>query len=119
MSKPLRTNPAYAHLAYRKTIVNREIVFLRRTYLGDELTSPREVLVCEEVFPQDQQVPQEEVQHRIETLTEEAAKLDVELRKFQLVAPTTQGRNEQSRSKEAGFQHSKGRQRNRKGGRPN
>lgn len=119
MTKPLRTNPAYAHLAYRKTIVTREIVFLRRTYLGDELTSPREVLVCEEVFPQDQQVPQEEIQHRIETLTEEAAQLDVELRKFQLVAPTTQGRHEQSRSKEAGFQHTKGRQRNRKGGRPN
>jgi hypothetical protein len=110
MSKPLRTNPAYAHLAYQKSLINKTILYLRRTFLGDEISDPREILVCEEVFQQDQQVPQEAVQHYIEKLTEEAAGLDVELRRFQLVAPINSppGRNEQKNQKGPRKQHPKG-----------
>lgn len=109
MSGPLRTNPAYAHLAYQKAINTRLITFLRRTYIGDELTSPREILVCEEVFQQDQKVPQEEVMHRIQELTQKNADLDLELRKFQLVSPIQQrNQHEQKRPKGSGKQQSKG-----------
>lgn len=99
MPRPLRTNPAYAHLAYQKALANRVIGFLRRTYVGDELTDPREILVCEDVFQQDQQVPQEEVVHFIEKLTEQVASLEMELRRFQLVSPTRQGHHESKREK--------------------
>lgn len=108
MSKPLRTNPAYAHLAYRKAILNRTITFIRRTYLGDELTDPKEVLICEEVFPQDAQIPQEAFQHYLEELNEEAAAINVELSKFQLIAPISQGRHEQKKKKGPGQQHPQG-----------
>jgi hypothetical protein len=119
MASPLRTNPAYAHLAYQKSIKNREIVFLRRTYLGDEVTDPREVLVCEEVFPQDSKVPQEAIQHRIEELTEEVAALEIELRRFELVPRNGQGHNEQKRQKDSGKPHSKSHSSHGKGGRAN
>jgi arylsulfatase A-like enzyme len=94
MSKPLRTNPAFAHLAYEKAITTRIKVFLRRTYLGDEQSKPRETLVCEEVFPIDAHIPQESIQHYIEQLSEKEADLDRQLKRFELVAPHTQGRHE-------------------------
>lgn len=108
MAPPLRTNSAYAHLAYQKSIIRREIIFLRRTFVGDELSDPREVLICEEVFQQDQKVPQEAVQHRIEELTEEAARLDLELHKFQLVVPSPQGHHESKSQKGSGKSNQKG-----------
>lgn len=118
MSPPLRINPAYAHLAYQKSVINREIVFLRRTYLGDELTDPRERLVCEEVFPQDSLVPQESIQHRIEKLTEEVAELDIELRRFELAPRSSgQGQHEQKKQKNAGKPQQKGSPVHSKGGR--
>jgi hypothetical protein len=116
MQKPLRTNPAYAHLAYRKTIVAHTKVLLRRKFLGDEVSGPRETLVCEEVFPVDARIPPEAIQEYIEGLSREEAELDVELRRFEL---TTREPNEQKRPQGTGVQNSKGRQRNRKGGRPN
>lgn len=116
MSKPLRTNPAYAHLAYKKAILRRTIVFLRRTFVGDELTDPRETLVCEEVFPVDSNVPQEEIQHYIENLTDEEAEIQRQLSKFQLVAPI-EGRHEQKSSKNSRQPHPKGGAGNGKGGR--
>lgn len=112
MAPPLRTNPAYAHLAYQKAINTRVITFLRRTFIGDELTDPREILVCEEVFQQDQKVPQEEVMHFIQRLVEKNAQLDVELRRFQLISPTQQGRHEQRAEKGSGKPNQKGNQGN-------
>ena len=76
MQKPLRTNPAYAHLAYRKTIVAHTKVLLRRKFLGDEVSGPRETLVCEEVFPIDARIPPEAIQEYIEGLSREEAELD-------------------------------------------
>lgn len=114
MSRPLLTHPGYARLAYEKSIIQREIVFLRRTFVGDELSDPREVLVCDEVFQRDQRVPQEEIQRRIEKLVEESAGLDIELRKFELVSRAPQGNNGQSnnpqskKQKGPGKQHTKG-----------
>lgn len=117
MSNPLRTNPAFAHLAYEKTIIARTKVFLRRAFLGDELSSPKEILICEEVFPIDSHIPQEAIQHYIEKLTDEEAELDRQLRQFELVAPTSQGRHEQKNKKSSKQHHQKGGQGNGKGGR--
>lgn len=99
MPRPLRTNPAFAHLAYRKTIITRTLTFLRRTYLGDEISEPKETLICEEVFPTDSHVPQEEIQHYMESLTDEAAQIEVELSRFRLVQPIEQGHNGQRQQK--------------------
>lgn len=81
---PLKTNPAYAHLAYRKAITRRLSVYLHRSFLGDELGDPQEIIMSDEVFPIDQQVPVEEVQRYIEGLNEQVAELDLELGKFSL-----------------------------------
>lgn len=117
MAKPLRTNPAFAHLAYRKTVIARTVVFLRRTYLGDAMTGPKETLICEEVFPVDSHVPQEAVQHYIESLVEEEADIERQLSRFELVAPITQGHHEQKKQKGSRQQNQKGGQGNHKGGR--
>jgi hypothetical protein len=58
---PLKTNPAYAHLAYRKAITKRLAVYLHRSFLGDELGEPLEIIVSDEVFPVDQLVAVGEV----------------------------------------------------------
>jgi hypothetical protein len=116
MSSPLRTNPALAHLAYKKAIVNRTIAFLRRQYIGDETSDPRETLICEEVYPVDSHVPPEAIQHYLEGLAEEVAQLDLEIRKFDFTTPT-QKNHEQKRSKGAGQQGQKGGQGQRHGGR--
>jgi hypothetical protein len=118
MPLPLRTNPSFAYLAYRKTIINRTIVFLRRQYLPDEQSQPREVLVCEEVFPVDSHTPPEEVQNYIEHLTEEVAELDRQIRGFEFVSPK-QGQHEQKKQKGQGQQHSKSGSGHRQGGRTN
>lgn len=116
MAAPLRTNPVFAHLAYRKTIIQRTLIFLRRTYLGDEISEPKEVLICEDVFPTDSHVPQEEIQHYMESLTDEAAQIQVELNKFRLVQPISQGQNGQQKSKKgSGKQHQAGGQAHSKG----
>ncbi len=117
MTRPLRTNPAFAHLAYEKTITTRLKVFLRRTYLGDELTNPTETLICEEVFPVDSHIPQEAIQHYIEKLTEEEAELERQIARFELVAPPTQGNHEQKSKKGSKHRQQKGGQGYGQGGR--
>lgn len=116
MNKPLRTNPAYAALAYEKTITRFLAVSLRRKFLGDELTGPKETLICEEVFPVDAKIPPEAIQQYIEQLNDREAQLDVQLRKFEL---TTRESNAQSKDqKRAGRQEQKGGQGHRKAFRP-
>lgn len=119
MPFPLRTNPEFAYLAYRKTIINRTIVFLRRQFLPDEQSQPREVLVCEEVFPVDSHTPPEEVQSYIEHLTEEVAELDRQIRGFEFVPPPKREQHEQKRQKGPKQQNQKGGQSHRQGGRTN
>lgn len=88
---PLKTNPAYAHLAYRKAITLRVASFLHRQFLGDERTTAVEVLTSDEVFPADAVVPLEEIQKYIESLMEEEASLTLQLGRFAL---TEEVRNE-------------------------
>ena len=113
MATPLRTNPAYAALAYRKTIIGFTKTQLRRKFLGDEVSGPRETLVCEEVFPVDSKIPPESVQEYIESLSREEADLDVQLRKFELTPRDLNA--ESKRAQNAKGTNPQGRQRNRQG----
>lgn len=78
----LRTNPAYASLAYRRTIVHQTITYLKREYVGlDE--DPKQTLLCEEVLAADAQVPVEEVAQYLGELEQEKHRLTLELGKFE------------------------------------
>lgn len=109
---PLKTNPAYAHLAYRKAITKSLAIHLHRTFLGDELGEPQGVIISEDVFSVDQQVPVEEVQRFIEELNDNVAKLDVELSKFSLTRDISNG--QPSRETETGLANTQGGQRHHK-----
>ena len=78
----IRTNPAYASLAYRRTIVHQAITYLRREFVGlDE--DPKQKIICEEVLASEAVVPVEEVISYIEELEREHHALSLELGKFQ------------------------------------
>ena len=78
----LRTNPAYAHLAYRKTIVAALKVNLRERYMALSSTEPDKTLLCEDVFHQDSNVPVEEVQLVVEELEQEEERLRIQMTQF-------------------------------------
>lgn len=81
----MKTNPAYAHLAYRKAIYTEAIMLLRRKYLADDAGDAPCKLICEEVMLGDSEVPQEEVHQFLNELETERAGLDLEMRKFEFV----------------------------------
>ena len=102
---PLRTNPIYAHLAYRKAITKSLAIYLHRTFLGDELGQPQATIISEDVFSVDQQVPVEEVQRYIEELNDNVARLDIELAKFSLTKNIS---NEPTRQTGTGISYTQG-----------
>ena len=77
-----KTNPAYAHLAYRKTIVAQLKVHLREKYMSLSSPEPEEVMLCEDVFHQDSNVPVEEVQGVVEELEQEEESLRLQMSQF-------------------------------------
>jgi len=82
MSKLIKTNPAYAALAYRKTVLSHLVTHLKRDYVGLD-TDPKSTLLCEEVFQVDAQVPVEEVGYVIEDLVDEISEIQLDLDKFE------------------------------------
>jgi hypothetical protein len=101
MNRPIKTNPAYASLAYRKAIVQFVSSAIRTRLIG--LTGdPPEKLMCEDVFPVDAEVPAEELVDFVRQLAEEEAKLDLEMGKFEFTRRAYEPRNqskEQTRKK--------------------
>lgn len=78
----VRTNPAYASLAYRRTIIHQAITYLKREFVGvDE--DPKQRMVCEEVLAVDAEVPIEEVASYLQELEREKHELTLELGKFE------------------------------------
>ena len=78
----VRTNPAYAALAYRRTIIHQTITYLKREYVGvDE--DPKQKLICEEVLAAEAEVPVEEVATYLQELEREKHELTLELGKFE------------------------------------
>jgi hypothetical protein len=82
MTKLIQTNPAYAALAYRRTVLKHVVTSLRRDHIGLD-TEPKEVLICEDVFQVDAHVPIEEVGYVVEDLVEEIEELSLEMSKFE------------------------------------
>lgn len=77
-----KTNPAYAHLAYRHAIVVQLVDELRENYMALSSDEPRKGILCGEVYQEDATVPADEIQLVVEELEEEAHDLELEMRKF-------------------------------------
>jgi hypothetical protein len=82
MSTPIKTNPAFAALAYRKTVLTNTVAHLRREYIGLD-TEPKSTMLCEDVFQVDSKVPIAEVGFVVEDLIEEIEELKLEMAKFE------------------------------------
>ena len=105
MTRTIRTNEAYAAIAYRRTILRDVITYLRRQYIGAD-GEPKAKLVCEEVFQVDSIVPPEEVGRVVEELIDEEAGLQLELGRFEFTRKDEQAkasrRQKESTSKKTG-----------------
>lgn len=86
MSLPTRTNPVYAQLARRRAILVHVTSLLSSDYtsaMGD--AQPEKVIHAEDVFPEDNPVPEEDIQGYISELELEGEKLRLEMLKFNFV----------------------------------
>lgn len=86
MRRPTRTNPVYAQLAFRRAIVGHVVSLLNSDYTtaqgGDE---PDKVIHAQDVFPEDNPVPEDEIQGYISELELEDEELRLEMLKFDFV----------------------------------
>ena len=83
MTKTIRTNPAYAHLAYRKAILQHTINYLMDDYVGRDGESPKGTIFCDEVFKEDSEIPSEDIYEIVEDLRIEVANVELELSMFE------------------------------------
>jgi len=104
-TRPLKTNPAYAYLAYRRAIIRDTINFLVSTYVGGGGIDPKRSLVCEEVFACDAEVPSDYIGEYVEELREKEAQVVLEMNKFDFVEKT---KDEPKAKKSAGGSKAKG-----------
>lgn len=118
MSRPTKTNPAYAALAYRKAIVQYVAENIKARFIG-VTGDPPERLMCEEVFPVDAEVPVEDIAQYYTELAEEEAKIDLEMGKFEFTRKAD-GRTDQQLTAGSGARRSRSRRSKSKGekGRP-
>lgn len=79
----MRTNPAYAALAYQKAVLKYTINFLMENVVAAHGGDPREVIVCEDVFREDSEVPIDNVLSFIENLQEQQADIQLQINKFE------------------------------------
>jgi hypothetical protein len=82
MMATVRTNPAYAALAYRRTIIHNMIILLKREFVGLD-AEPNRKMICEDVLHADSEVPAEEIIQYVEELEQEQHELTLELNKFE------------------------------------
>lgn len=86
MRRPTRTNPVYAQLAFRRAIISHVVSLLSSDYtsvMGGE--QPEKVIHAEDVFPEDNPVPEEEIQDYISELELSDEELRLEMLKFNFV----------------------------------
>jgi hypothetical protein len=114
MSRPTKTNPAYAALAYRKAIVQYVAENIKAQFIGVTGEPPNR-LMCEEVFPVDAEVPVEDIQQYYAELGEEENRLDLELNKFEFMRKTD-GEEQRSDARSAGSRRSRKHQKRAKSG---
>ena len=77
------TNPAYLELAYRRAIVRHVANFLINRFVGKTGQAPAEVIVSDEVFREDSEVPSQFVLAYAEELRDLEGVLALELGKFE------------------------------------
>lgn len=78
----IKTNPAFAHLAYRRAIIVQLVQDLRDSYMQLSTAAPKRTIVCDDVFREESTVPQEELADVMHAMEVEAANLKLELAKF-------------------------------------
>jgi hypothetical protein len=78
----MKTDPEYARIAYRKSIVSELKDHLRGRYLALSSVNPEDTILCTDVFSQDSNVPVEEVQAVVEELEQEEESLRLQLARF-------------------------------------
>jgi hypothetical protein len=86
MTTPHRTNPAYAMLAYRRSILQHVSAMLMREYYATPNEEPKQRMYSDEVFRCDAEVPVTEIAAYIEELQLEDARIGLELNKFEFRA---------------------------------
>ena len=80
----MKTNEAYAQIAYRHAIIGEIIAGLRNDFMALDSDKPQKTIHCEQVFPEDSEVPQGALISVINELEQESESLRIELSKFQL-----------------------------------
>ena len=85
MTRTIRTNPAYAYLAYRRAVLRHTINWLRSEYVGQDGVSPKDKILCEDVFREDSEIPPEEIYQFVEELQEQEAQVQLEINRFDFV----------------------------------
>lgn len=84
----MRTNPAYLHLARRKTILRHMVNYMMGDLVGANGDEPKETLICEEVFQVDAVVPTDDILGFVEEMQEKEAVVQLEMNKFQFTRDT-------------------------------
>lgn len=98
----VRTNPAFAHLAYRRSIVVALVDELRENYMALSGDNPKKSIICPDVLQEDATVPEDEYLSVIEELELEAETLRLELMKFQFTKRETNGLLNRAQEEESG-----------------
>jgi hypothetical protein len=89
-----KTNPEYAQLAYRRTILVDVIKQIQRAYLpNDAMPEPQRKLLCDAVFGSDAEVPAEAFQAFLAELHTQAETISVEMTDFNFTRNTRSGNN--------------------------
>jgi hypothetical protein len=97
----VRTNPAFAHLAYRRSIVVALVDELRENYMALSGDEPKKSIICPDVLQEDATVPEDEYLNVIEELELEAENLRLELMKFQFTKKESNGLLSRTEDEEA------------------
>jgi hypothetical protein len=79
----IKTNPAYAYLAYRKAIIQDVIAYLQNEHLGATGTEPKRKIVSDDVFHVDSDVPREEIEQFLGEMLQKESHLELEMAKFE------------------------------------
>ena len=79
----MRTNPVYAHLAYRRTLLVALRDDLLDSYSVQGNPEPKKVLLCDRVFHEDAQVPETSINDMVMELNEEIAEQEAQLSRFE------------------------------------
>lgn len=78
------TNPAYAHLAYKRAVLEHVTNYLLEGYVGTD-DSPPNLIDCPYVAQSDRSVPRDEVVHFIDQLRISTARVEDEMNRFDFV----------------------------------